>query len=150
MDVDSRMAAFLASGRSDWTFLLPWHTTYVVWGEHASSKAVPVNESLLAHFERQLRPNLLVGLSVKDAMSFEASFCAQSEALSYSMWVLSGLLGFVRLQGFSPAYPSLFNQLVTSLSKSLAHQASVAASHTAFICHKQRDIFLTSLPTSLM
>ena len=145
VDADSRMAAFLAAGRSDRSFLAPRHTSYAVWGEHALGRAVPVNESLLAHFERQLRPNPLVGLSVKDAMSLEASFRAQSEALSYSMWVLSGLLGFVRLQGFSPADSSLFNQLVTSLLKSIAHQASVAVSHTAYICHKRRELYLSHL-----
>ena len=105
-----------------------------------------MNESLLAHFDRQLRPTLSVGLSVKDAMSLEASFRAQSESLSYSMWVLSSLLGFVRLQGFSPADSSLFTQLVTSLSKSLAHQASVTAAHTAYICHKWQEFYLSHLP----
>ena len=77
MDADSCMAAFLAAGRSDRSFLQPRHTSYEVWGEHASGRVVPVNESLFAHFDRQLRPNLLVGLSVKEAMSLEASFRAQ-------------------------------------------------------------------------
>ena len=57
------------------------------------------------------------------------------------MWVLSGLLGFVRLQSFTPADHALFNQLVTALYKSLAHQAQVSASHT-FICHKRREFYL--------
>ena len=64
------------------------------------------------------------------------------------MWVLSGLLGFVRLQGFTPADPALFNQLVTAHSKSLAHQAQVSASHTTYICHKRREFnfYLSHLP----
>ena len=62
------------------------------------------------------------------------------------MWVLSGLLGFVRLQGFTLADPALFNQLVTALSKSLAHQAQVSASHTSFICHRCREFYLSHLP----
>ena len=61
------------------------------------------------------------------------------------MWVLSGLLGFVRLQDFTPADPELFNQLVTALSKSLAHQAQVTASHTAFLCHRRREFYLSHL-----
>ena len=100
----------------------------------------------MAHFERPLRPSLQLGLTVRDAMALEASFRAQSEALSYSMWVLSGLLGFVCLQGFTPADPALFNQLVTGLSKSLAHQAQVSASHTSFICHRHREFYLSHLP----
>ena len=49
------------------------------------------------------------------------------------MWVLSGLLAFVRLQDFTPAGPAPFHQLVTALSMCLAHQAQVSASHTAFL-----------------
>ena len=55
-------------------FLPSRHLSYAVHGDHAGAKAVPVNESLLAHFERPLRPNLLVGLSVRDAMALESSF----------------------------------------------------------------------------
>ena len=57
--------------------------TYAVRGDCATGRAVPVNESLLAHFDRPLCPSLQLGLTVHDAMSLEASFCAQSEALSY-------------------------------------------------------------------
>ena len=115
-------------------------------GDHASAKAIPINESLLAHFERPLRPNLLVGLSVRDAMALESSFLGQSETLSYALWVLSGLLGFVRFQGFSPTDPVLFNQLITALSKSLAHQASVTASQISYICATCREFYLPHLP----
>ena len=65
------------------------------------------------------------------------------------MWVLSGLLGFVRLQNFAPADVSLFNTLVTSLSKSLAHQASLCASHTVFLVLKRRQCYLSHLPAYL-
>ena len=142
VDADARMASFLTAGHSDRSFIPPRHTSYAVCGEHASGRVVPVNESLLAHFEKPLRPSLWL-VSFCDSMSLEASFRAQSEALSYSMWVLSGLLGFVRLQGFMPADPSMFNQLVTALSKSLAHQAQVSTTHTAYICHKRREFYLS-------
>ena len=145
-DADACMAAFLSSGCSDRVFL-PSHLSYAVNGDRAGAKAVPVNESLLAHFERPLRPNLLVGLSVRDAMALESSFRGQSETLLYALWVLSGLLGFVCLQGFSPSDPALFNQLVTALSKSLAHQASVTASQISYICAKRREFYLSHLLT---
>ena len=146
VDADSRLAAWIAAGRSDRAFLPSRHSTYAVWGPHAADCAVPVNESLLSHYDRPLRPSLQVGLTVRDLMSLEHSFRAQSESLSYTMWVLSGLLGFIRIQGFSPSDPALFNQLVTVLSKSLAHQAHVAASHTTYACHKRREFYLSHLP----
>ena len=99
----------------------------------------------MSHFERPLRPSLRVGLTVRDLMTLEHSFRAQSESLSSAMWVLSGLLGFIHIQGFTPSDPALFNQLVTALSKSLAHQAHVAASHTAYACHKRREFYLSHL-----
>ena len=146
MDADSRVAALLASGRPECLLLPQRLASYAVRGDCSLGRAVPVNESLLAHFDRPLRTNLQMGVTARDAMALEASFRAQSEALSYSMWVLSGLLGFVRLQDFTPADPALFNQLVTALSKSLAHQAQVTASHTAFLCHRRREFYLSHLP----
>ena len=119
--------------------------SYAIRGDCSLGRAVAVNESLLSHFERPLRTNLQMGITVRDAMALEASCRAQMEALSYSMWVLSGLLGFVPLQDFTPADPELFNQLVTALSKSLAHQAQVTASHTAFLCHRHREFYLSHL-----
>ena len=140
------MAALLASGPPERLLLPQRLASYAVRGDCSLGRAVPVNELLLSHFERPLRTNLQMGVTVRDAMTLEASCRAQSEALSYSMWVLSGLLGFVRLQDFMPADPALFNQLVTALSKSFAHQAQVTASHTAFLCHRCREFYLSHLP----
>ena len=146
MDADTRVASLLAAGRPELLLLPQRVASYAVRGDCSLGRAVPVNESLLAHFDRPLRPNLQLGVTVRNAMALEASFRAQSEALPYSMWVLSGLLGFVRLQDFSPADPALFNQLVTALSKSLAHQAQVTALHTAFLCQCRHEFYLSHLP----
>ena len=62
------------------------------------------------------------------------------------MWLLSELLGFVWLQGFAPSDVALFNTLVTSLSKCLAHQATLAASQTALVGVKRRQFYLSHLP----
>ena len=62
------------------------------------------------------------------------------------MWVLSALLAFIRLENFASEDASLLNTLVMSLSKSLAHQASLAASHTAFLTLKRRQFYLSHLP----
>ena len=118
----------------------------VVTGEASLGSAAPVNPSLLAMFERPLRPSLHLGLTVREAALLEASSRALSESLSHAMWLLSGLLGFVRLQGFSPSDAPLFNTLVTSLSKCLAHQASISASHTAFIGLQRCQFYLSHLP----
>ena len=145
-DADARLASFLSSGRADFSFLPPRNSSYAVRGEFASGQAAPVNPSLLSLFEKQLKPSYHVGLSVRKAAALEASLRCQSEALSHSMWVLSELLGFVRLQNFAPADSSMFNTLVTSLSKSLAHQATLCASLTAFLVLKCRQFYLSHLP----
>ena len=76
----------------------------------------------------------------------ETSLLCHTEALLHSMWVLSGLLAFVRLQHFAPEDSNLFNTLVTSLLKSLAHQVSLSASHNVFIALKCRQFYLSHLP----
>ena len=145
-EADSRVASLLSSGHPERLVVPTRAPSYAVKGDCALGHAVPVNESLLSHFDRPLRLSLQLGLTIRDAMTLEASSRTQSEALSYAMWVLSGLLGFVRLQDFTPSDPALFNQLVTALSKSLAHQAQISASHTAFLCHRRREFYLSHLP----
>ena len=66
-------------------------------------------------FERSIRPSLQLGISLCEAALMVSSSRFHSKALSHSLWLLSALLAFVRLQGFSPADASLFNTLVTSL-----------------------------------
>ena len=94
----------------------------------------------------KLKPSYLVGLSVREAAALEASVRSQSEALFHSMWVLSELLGLIRLQNFAPVDSSLFDTLVTFLSISLAHQASLCASHTAVSVLKRRQFYQSHLP----
>ena len=53
IDADSRLAA----GHSDRSFLPARHSTYAVRGPHAASRAVPVKEPLMSHFECPLRPS---------------------------------------------------------------------------------------------
>ena len=115
-------------------------TGILLWGG-----AAPVNPSLLSLFERRLKPSNHVSLSIREAAAFEAKLHSQSGALSHSMWVLSALLAFVRLQNFAPEDSALFNTLVTSLSKSLAHQANMTATHTAFLGLKRRQFYLSHL-----
>ena len=146
-EADSRLASFVASGRGDFLFLPSRSSTYAVHGDFALGSAAPVNPSLLSLFERCLKPSYHVRLSIREAAAFEASLRSQAEALSHSMWVLSALLAFVRLQNFAPEDSSLFNTLVTSLSKSLAHQVSLTATHTAFLGLKRRQFYPSHHPS---
>ena len=148
-DADSRMAASLAAGRSDYSFIPSRSPSYAVHGHFVQGWAVPLNPSLLSLFKRPLKPSLLLGISIREAAAFEASFRAQLEAFSHSMWVLSGLLAFLRLQNVAPDDSVLFNSLVASLSKGLAHQASLLVSHTAFMTLKHRQFYLSHLPAYL-
>ena len=75
----------LSSGRPERVVLPQRLASYAVKGDCALGRVVPINESLLSHFERPLRTNLQLGITVRDAMALEASFRAQSEALSYAM-----------------------------------------------------------------
>ena len=132
-EADTLLASVLASGRVDASILLQRVSRYSVQGEFASGSAVCVNPSLVSMFERSLRPSLQLGISRREAALMDSSSRFHSEALLHSLWLLSGVLAFVLLQGFSPSDASLFNTLVTSLSKCLAHQASLSASMTAFL-----------------
>ena len=143
---ESRLASFVASGHGDYLFL-PSRSTYVVHGDFVFGGAAPVNSSLLSLSERRLKPTHHVGLTIREAAALEASLRSQSEAMSHSMWMLSTLLGFGRLQNFAPEDSSLFNTLVTSLSKSLAHQASLTVTQTAFVGLKRCEFYLSHLPT---
>ena len=136
---DARILSLLASGRPESSLLPPRQSQYSVGSSSSLGSAAPVNPSLLAMFERPLRPSLHLGLTLREASLLESSSRALSETQSHVMWLLSGLLGFVRLQGFSPSDSPLFNTLVSSLSKCLAHQASVSASLTAFMGTKRRQ-----------
>ena len=108
-------------------------------GEFAQGLAAAVNPSLLSLFECPLRPLLQLGLAIREATALEASFRAHSESLFQGYWLLCGSRVFNLLI-------RLFNNLVTSLSKSLAHQASVSASHTPFMGLKRQQFYLSHLP----
>ena len=145
-EADSRLASLLASGRADSSILPRRVTQYEVRREFVAGAAVPVNPSLLSMFERSLRPSLQLGILLREVALLESSSRFHSEALFHSLWLLSGLLAFVCLQGFSPSDASLFNTMVTSLSKCLAHQAPLTTSQTAFLGLKRRQFYLAHLP----
>ena len=118
----------------------------MVSDDHVLLSFSPVNESVLFHLDHTPGLNRLVIVNLSEAQLLEVSFRLQSESLSHTMWVLSALLGYIKLQGFVPFDSSLFNQLVTSVSKGLAHQSSLAAQFTSYIAHKRWEYYLSLLP----
>ena len=84
-EADTRLASFLASSRPDYLFLLSHSAQYAVRGEFAQGSATPVNLSLLSLFKHPLRPNLQLGLTIREAAALEASFRTNTELLSHSM-----------------------------------------------------------------
>ena len=94
-----------------------------------------------------------VNLSIDDCLALETTFRSQAEALSHSMWVLTGMLSLIKSEGFVPKDQSLFRQYISSLSMGLAHQANIAAAGTSFATLKRRQSyaahFLPSYPDAL-
>ena len=116
-EADSRLASFVASGRGDFLLLPSRSPVYAVHGDFALGGAAPVNPSLLSLLDRKLKPSHHLGLSIREAAALEGSLRSHSEALSHSMWVVSALLAFVRLQRFAPEDEVPFNTLVTSFEE---------------------------------
>ena len=146
VDTDTRLASFLASGRAHLQFLLGRSPQFAVHGDFALPGASELNPSFLALLDRPLRPHLHVGLSLKEAAALEASSRFHLEALSHSLWLLTSLLAYLRVSGFQPDDQPLFSTIVSSLSKCLAHQASLSASAATFVGLKRREFFLSHLP----
>ena len=55
--------------------------------------------------------------------------CAKSllQGQSYSLWMLSGIMSFLKQDGFQPLNPVLFDALISSLSVSVSSQVNTAA-----------------------
>ena len=145
-DAYSKLLAHVGSKRSDSSLIPPHSDFYSVYQNPSEGKALPLDKSLESQFDKLPTPARLVGVNLRESEILEATFRSQSETLSHSMWVLSALLGYIKLQGFAPADPTLFDQMVTSISKGLAHQAKISAACTSFITHKRRAFLISHLP----
>ena len=91
MEADSRVASILSSGRPERIVLPQRLPSFAVKGDCTLGRVVPVNESLLSHFERPLRPNLQLGITIRDAMAVFP--CTVRGSLICHV----GPLGFVRV-----------------------------------------------------
>ena len=85
-EADARIISLLASGRPESSLLPPRQTQYSVGSSSSLGSAAPVNPSLLAMFDRPLRPLLHLGLALREAALLESSSSrALSESQSHAM-----------------------------------------------------------------
>ena len=152
-EADDRLKRHAAGYRRD-KYLLPRRKPfYGVSGNPSSGMAVPPNNSLESHVTKHLPTFRSVSLTVEECTSLETTFRAQAEALSHSLWVLTGLLSLIKNEGFVPKDQALFRQFISSLSMGLAHQANMSAAGISFTTLKRRALysshFLPSYPEAL-
>ena len=145
-DADRRLHLCVETKRLDSCLLPVRKGIYSVYNNPSCGKFVPINDEFEALLDKPISNSRLVSISLKECSMLETSARSQSEALSHSMWVLSGLLGLIRRDGYLPSDPLLFQQLVRSVSMGLANQANFAASYTTYFVKKRRDLLLAHLP----
>ena len=148
-DADERLVRNIDSGKQPRALLPRKKNVYKVSGSHCQDPYLEVNEEVNSNLRRKQSGYRQLGINLYESQSLEAMFRGQTECLSHAMWILTGLLGLVRQEGFVPNDLPLFNQLTTSLSMSLAHQANLAASGISFFTLKRRLFFLDHLNKTL-
>ena len=130
----SRLASSLASNRSALLLLSPRHASYAVCGPHTwscGSICCFVDGSLWEPLRPTICSAFLYGI-------FWPSRAPSGHCLNLSrmLYGFSLLLGLLRMLGFTPSDPSLFNRLVAVLWNHLALPVHVSPSTTASGCHK--------------
>lgn len=148
-EADAQLALTVAEGRQDSTLLPKRKPLYGIAGNPVAGSRVLLNESVEALLSRVPAATRQVSISLRESAILEDAFRGQSEALSHSMWMFSGLVGFLKRDGYVPSDPALFDNLITSVSMGLAHQANIAAGCTTFVGRKRRDLYLSHLPPPL-
>ena len=69
---------------------------YGVSGLGSQGVAVPPNQTLESHVSKTLPNFRAVNLMVYECMALGTTFRSQAEALSHSMWVLTGMLSLIK------------------------------------------------------
>ena len=142
---DTRLLKQMRALKADTSLLPLHHAMYAVPGNPSRGRAVPVNPNFTALLTRVPPVSCTLAMTLKEAEGIESAVRHLSELQSFSMWVLSGLIGYLKALNFSPSDEQFFDQLVTSLSKGLVHQTTIAASLTTFIATKRRRQYLSFL-----
>ena len=146
-ETDEHLLSHIAKGRQD-RFLLPKRKNiYKVSGDTADGEAATLNVSVSDLYQYIPKTNRQVGMTVSEVAALESTLRYQLEVMSHSMWVMSGLMGMIRSEGFAPKDPNLFNSFVNSLSMGLAQLASSSAQGVAFTEQKRRAFYVSHLPS---
>ena len=107
--VDTRLLSHMSSKRFDSNMLPAPHTFYGVVDNPSWGKFLPLNNSFSTLFDKVPFLTWMLGVSLKKAEVLESSFCNMSKIFSHSMWILPGVLAYVKSQSFIPRDPSLFD-----------------------------------------
>ena len=143
---DDRLSTFCESSRKESTMIPGYRKLYSVASNQSKGKQLKVNKSLSAHLNKSISRNRLVGISLFESGRLESAMRGQAEVLSHTMWMLAGLLGFIKRDGYKPSDQGLFEQLLSSVSIGLADLASSSASCVNFLTHKRRQFYVSHLP----
>ena len=119
-ETDQNLINHVSKGKQD-RFLLPKRKNiYRVSGDTADGEAAALNVSVSDLYQYIPKTNRQVGMTVAEVAALESTLRYQLEVMSHSMWVMTGLMGMIRSEGFAPKDPNLFNSFVNSLSMGLA------------------------------
>ena len=147
-DADNRFISHVDAKKSSDVPLLPFYNKiYSVSDFELHGKPAPLNESFEALLHRAPDLRRSIDMSLRDTGILEATARAQCEALSHTSWIMSSLVAFLKLDGYVPSDPSLFNQMVRSIAMGIAHQANASSSYTTYFTKKRRDFYISHLPS---
>ena len=143
---DNRLVAHVLSGKFDFHLIPGRKDIYSVHKNPSLGRGVPLNKSIELHLDRPPAPTCLLNVNLKEGFRMETALRSQTEALSHTMWVLSGLIGFLKRDGYSPSDQSLFDSMIYSLSAGLLDIGSSSLALTNFVGLKRRQYITSHLP----
>ena len=120
---DTRVAKYYPKRSRKFEHLIPKKREFVSVHENPSKgTALTVNKSLFPYFVGSVSSRRLVGFNLTETVAMETGFRSHTEDLSHTMWVLTGLIGLLRDEGFTPKDSDFFNKLV-SITLTLIYSA---------------------------
>ena len=144
-DADERLHKNVHGKKMDKSLLPRRKPIYAPSGLPAEGRAVPVNEAFESLLSSAIKEYRDASISIGECLQLESTFRSHLEVISHCMWTLTGLLGLIKQEGYLPNDRSLFDQMVSSLSIGLAHQANMAAAGTSFMVLKRREVYVSRL-----
>ena len=145
---DDKLARHVQSKMFDFNVVPFRKDFYSVKDLPSGGKELPINSSLEPYLSKYPSAYRQVGINWRDTCRLESALRGQAEAISHTMWMLSGLLGFIQRDGYVPSDKALFQQLTSSISIGLSDQVFSSACCANFMTLKRRQFVLANLPPS--